>query len=30
MRPVKDGAPVLWNYVSALIEDAVRQGFLAE
>ncbi len=30
MRPVKDGAPVLWDYVSALIEDAVRQGFLAK
>jgi putative hydrolase of HD superfamily len=30
MRPVKDGAPVLWNYVSALIEDAVKKGFLAE
>ena len=30
MRPVKDGAPVLWEYVSALIEDAVRKGFLEE
>jgi 5'-deoxynucleotidase YfbR-like HD superfamily hydrolase len=30
MRPAKDGAPVLWNYVSALIGDAVRKGFLAE
>jgi putative hydrolase of HD superfamily len=30
MRPVKDGAPVLWDYVSALIEDAVKMGFLAE
>jgi putative hydrolase of HD superfamily len=30
MRPVKDGAPVLWNYVTALIKDAVRKGFLAE
>jgi putative hydrolase of HD superfamily len=28
MRPAKDGAPVLWDYVSALIEDAVRKGFL--
>ena len=30
MRPVKDGAVVLWNYVSALIEDAVKKGFLAK
>jgi len=30
MRPVKDGAPVLWDYVSALIEDAVKKGFLAK
>jgi putative hydrolase of HD superfamily len=30
MRPVKDGAPFLWDYVSALIEDAVKKDFLAE
>jgi len=30
MRPVKDGAPDLWNYVAALIEDAVERGILAE
>jgi len=30
MRPVKDGAPELWEYVGALIEDAVRRGFLAK
>jgi putative hydrolases of HD superfamily len=30
MRPVKNGVPVLWDYVSALIEDAVKKGFLAE
>jgi putative hydrolase of HD superfamily len=30
MRPVKDGAPELWEYVGALIEDAVRKGFLAK
>ena len=30
MRPVNDGAPVLWKYVSRLIDDAVNQGFLAE
>jgi putative hydrolase of HD superfamily len=29
VRPVKDGAPVLWEYVTALIEDAVKKGFLA-
>ncbi len=30
MQPVDDGAPVLWNYVSSLIDDAVRKGFLSE
>ncbi|UCD78951.1 MAG: HD domain-containing protein [Desulfobacterales bacterium] len=30
MRPVKDGAPLLWDYVTALIEDAVKKGILAE
>jgi putative hydrolase of HD superfamily len=30
MRPVKDGAPMLWDYVSALIENAVKRGILAE
>lgn len=30
MQPVKDGSPILWNYVSGLIEDSVRKGFLAE
>ena len=30
MRPVKDGAPALWNYVSNLIEDAVAKGILAK
>ena len=30
MRPVEDGAPVLWNYVSSLIDDGVKKGFLAE
>jgi len=30
MRPVKDGSPVLWEYVTALIEAAVKKGFLAE
>jgi putative hydrolase of HD superfamily len=28
MRPVKDGAPVLWAYISALIDDAVKRGIL--
>ena len=28
MQPVNEGAPALWNYVSALIEDAVAKGFL--
>ena len=30
MRPVDDGAPILWNYVSFLIDDGVKKGFLAE
>ncbi len=28
MRPVKDGAPTLWEYVNALIKDAVKRGIL--
>jgi putative hydrolase of HD superfamily len=30
MRPLDDGAPILWNYVSSLIDDSVKKGFLAE
>jgi putative hydrolase of HD superfamily len=30
MQPVEDGAPVLWSYVSSLIDDAVEKGFLGE
>jgi putative hydrolase of HD superfamily len=30
MRPVKDGAPDLWDYVNNLIKDAVEKGILAE
>ena len=30
MRPVKDGAPDLWDYVNTLIEDAVKKGILAD
>ena len=30
MQPVDDGAPVLWNYIGTLIDDAVRKGFLAD
>ena len=30
MRPVDDGAPVLWDYVSSLIDDGVKKGFLGE
>ena len=30
MQPVDDGAPVLWRYVSSLIDDAVDNGFLAQ
>jgi putative hydrolase of HD superfamily len=30
LRPVKDGAPDLWEYVNNLIGDAVKKGILAE
>lgn len=30
MRPVKDGAPELWDYVNTLIADAVKTGILSE
>jgi len=30
MEPVKDGSTILWNYVSRLIGDSVKKGFLAE
>jgi putative hydrolase of HD superfamily len=30
MTPVNDGSPVLWEYVAGLIDEAVKQGFLAK
>jgi putative hydrolase of HD superfamily len=30
MQPVNDGSPVLWEYVAGLIDEAVKQGFLAK
>ena len=30
MQPVNDGAPVLWKYVSSLIDDAVNKGYLSK
>jgi putative hydrolase of HD superfamily len=30
MRPAEDGAPDLWEYVDALIEDAVKKDILAK
>jgi hypothetical protein len=30
MRPVADGAPLLWEYVRTLIDDAVAKGYLVE
>jgi 5'-deoxynucleotidase YfbR-like HD superfamily hydrolase len=30
MRPVNDGAPFLWDYISGLIDDAVKKGYLAK
>ena len=29
MQPVEDGSPFLWNYVRALLDDAVRKGYLS-
>ncbi|MGD2187744.1 MAG: HD domain-containing protein [Desulfobacterales bacterium] len=29
MQPVSDGSSVLWDYVTALIDDAITKGFLA-
>ena len=28
MQPVERGAPLLWNYVRTLVDDAVQRGFL--
>jgi len=30
MQPVDDGAPILWEYVSSLIDDGVKKGFLGD
>ncbi|MBN2241959.1 MAG: HD domain-containing protein [Acidobacteria bacterium] len=30
MRPVAEGAPLLWDYIRTLVEDAVAKGYLAE
>ena len=30
MQPVADGSPLLWSYVSALINDAIDRGFLSK
>ena len=30
MQPVEEGAPLLWDYVMALIDDAVAKGYLAK
>jgi putative hydrolase of HD superfamily len=30
MKPVDDGAPILWDYVKSLIDDAVTKGYLSE
>jgi len=27
MRPVADGAPVLWDYVERLIDESVERGY---
>ena len=29
MRPIRDGAPRLWQYAEALIDEAVQRGYLA-
>jgi putative hydrolase of HD superfamily len=28
--PIRDGAPVLWSHAEAMLEDAVRRGWLGE
>ena len=30
MKPVDDGAPILWHYVKSLIDDAVTKDYLSE
>lgn len=30
MQPVEDGSPFLWNYVKALLDDAVKKGYLSK
>ena len=30
MQPVNDGSPFLWDYISRLVDDAVKKGFLAD
>jgi putative hydrolase of HD superfamily len=30
MKPVDEGAPILWDYVKSLIDDAVTKGYLSE
>ena len=30
MQPVDDGSRLLWDYVSSLIDDAVKKGYLAK
>ena len=30
MQPVEDGSPYLWNYVKALLDDAVSKGYLSK
>ena len=30
MQPVDDGSPLLWDYISSLIDDAVKKGYLAK
>ncbi|UCE55043.1 MAG: HD domain-containing protein [Desulfobacterales bacterium] len=30
MQPVEDGSSLLWNYVKALLDDAVKKGYLSD
>lgn len=30
MQPVEDGSSFLWNYVKALLDDAVKKGYLSD
>jgi putative hydrolase of HD superfamily len=30
MQPVEDGSPLLWNFVRALLNDAIKKNYLTK